>query len=1467
MPELIPVQKSTPNANESEPTLVPVSKSSSEPKLTPVSSGENDSLSLYKSLQEKNKPATDKPFYETAKETTADNYTLKGAMKVKESNVNSFAKISKVKASKDAFEKDLFTYADQIPFDDIIKEKKALQGVAEEKQRQQSLKANQEIPFSERAQREGKDVSIGSTYFESDSEKQARLASNKSKEFVDLGKEIAILEKAKAQNMMFKQRAEIETKFPNKDIYEKHEEFLKKYYPEQYAKYTTSNDPLNKEIASLEKKLNDYDKENVRKGKGFDYTAETLEEQIRDLKIISQKKSQEFSVNAINSNLEYLSMSSTKMETPELKDKLSELRNVSNQLKPIDSQLLKLKRDIELARSVNNVEKYNKLVGEYNKTYSSNKSLIEKHSELVSSPELSKYNEIQQAANAAHENSKKELENMQYYYPELASHNKVQQDKALTLDKAFKESPAYKFWYATGSAIFKNANELSLGISTIPSTVTNLFGDSYGVTDKWADLATLHNEKLASGIVSGTPSPMALSLVHDFDMLKDKNKDYKVIVDADGKAQTVRDKQGYKISPELESELIGRYNNLNEDQKNIKKDYDLKMGGVKAVNSVMYQVAQMYSFGALGNGFSKGAKLASMMKMGETTADVTGMIAANLVIAHKGYYDQAMSNPNMGKKEAAWFALMASGVEGFLERINPMELNAFRGGEASKAFSNVFASKLAEGLTKQEAFSYALSGLGKNMKKEVFEEVLQNYAVGVTGEAFNFVLNNDKLNAMPSVNETIETIIVTALSTAPMGISQAVREGRVSSIDRDAMYAVTEKGNEVKYNMRLSKMLSEGKITQEQFSLAKSRIENIKTANSKLPVDMESSERYSLLPIMNRKVELENEIKSLDPALRVRKKAELARVDAMLVNKVASIDKKKEEESLAEQQLATDTDISPTTTDEVTLNKPEVDVKVESEVSTEEEKPKSSPEVKRVIPRVKARRIEKQSESEIESKQAEIMTAQEQEVVAESSVKSNKKYREAVTKGEIKELPDYSKKSIESLPEEIKQEVKADIEEKNDITLKNYREHIAIRDSKIQAVADVVKATPITEVKETGQEGLIDNMDSLVDSVKSKLKKSELPELLSNHYAGKSIKAMKADPVFMIKSQGHLENIISKYNSANGTTFDVSKAADVRSVLEATYTDRVIAREIEKTQSLYDMNKWAENVSKEKSNKVDAKRFNVNVLLPLNSIIRKFVSQGITSLKQIALEIKEDTGIDISTMPEFFSMSNLYLSSGGLRVKGLYIDISYESKAKAKVSSKLNPENKKGVEVASNLKTKKAKLNKDKVGKSFSEKLALEIAFVKDITGLDVSELIGANIKAYEKVEGKLVERVFESPKSMDKLMSDKMLFNKNGTLFTGNAILASIQSKISNNEEALPQQLDNIITGGNEWGDNPSITDKVEPSEMIDNASDLESEGEEMKKACNHIPKGGIANIESGEALRKKLMDNGIEERDDNVF
>lgn len=714
----------------------------------------------------------------------------------------------------------------------------------------------------------------------------------KSKTEQSLDLDIKELEQAKARKERFEKWNSIEKALPDVSYEDKYNAYLATYNPQDYKNREEKIAYLNKQIEQSKASIKMLDKD-VVDGKlwakdHYNLHKPTYERAIKDNQLLLEKEIYRFKSEASEHKMQYLTDITTLKETPETKANFeSYIRTVSKN-RNISKQKGALEQELQQAKVTNNTKLLSEKSEAYNKFIENNKSALTDIEKSYNASGVKDYEAWMASVDKKQKDIinqfAKEKDKLPVYGKFVEEQEKIQAD----MDKFYKSSIAGKLYYVAGNPVVNLAYNTINSLATLPTTAKNLAGGDYGGLDNFAELLDLHKEQ---SIAMKTPTRFNQNLITDVGRVDFAGKKYKFYLDKDNNAIDARDEDGWQIS-KAESDLaIEYFNKLSHEDKNIGIDKDGSLLATKGLNSLLYQTGQMYLFGGTGNLLSKGMAFAKIAKTGSNISEAVGMTAANMMLSHNNYYTQAMQNPDMSKQEAAWFATGATFVEGMLEKVNPMETRMFSGATKLK-FSSKFAEALAKGDSKEMAFKsatkYILKDFGANVAKENLEELMQGYAVGGVGEAFNAALGNKKLDVMPSTNELLETIIVTTLSSMPMSYISAKRSNNYSAVHKESILAASNPKNQVKYEKKLSQLLDNGTITEDQYSQAKFTIARAIEAGNEISNSIGDKGRSELIPLKIDLATLEQKSRTLTGT---DKEANNLKIEA-LQNKISTVTEK-----------------------------------------------------------------------------------------------------------------------------------------------------------------------------------------------------------------------------------------------------------------------------------------------------------------------------------------------------------------------------------------------------------------------------------------------------------------------------------------------------------------------------------------------------------------------------------------------
>ena len=837
MPDIIPVSKAEAKklVVEAKDEIVPVSKDEASKLVVDSDKAKDKSqpkanVDLYNQIKTKvatNAPYSperklEKPFYEQIKYDVQKpvlgdkNYlsrTIKESAKVKDTTHTTLSRINKDKQSKQDFSDELFKKADELNIPELRKNLE-LQVKQEEKDKLNSIQMQ--------AIQEG-------------TGKQNERVDKMRKELKDSEylKELKILDEVEIRHNNFKARQIVENKIPNANVNQKYFEQLKITNPDKAKDYESKVMYLQtKAIPDLENKLKDLKTRQAKYGDNFEFREKiaSAEKDLHETKIRLQKEQYQFDMESYQSTINHLGdkvvMSFDDIARKNLSDYKRAKQYTSGKLPDdaSDEQKQELAQtDPQYARFLEETKEY-EATPFYQETVKAHQEQTILNSEQI---ELIKDKS----------------------YLALSEYDKLKNKSQMELDKLYKENPAYRVWAVSGSPILRAVDELVSDIEKTPRTAVGMFSGDYGWASNFADMAIMHQELMSTGKLTGVNSSFTQPLFHEGADIIHGGKKYHVVVDDKGQAIMVRDKDKFAVNSELEQDIMSQFNSLPEDKKGIKSSGLTELSPMSLLNTLIYQATQMFAMGGIANGASKGAAL---LRIGEKAAPSIGMIASNVVMMNGSLYDQAINNPNVGKKEAAYFALTGSGIMGLMMHINPMEMKFFSQ-DGGLSFAKAFGKNLELGLPKEAALKAAIGQGFKSMNLETAKMVAINYGTDIDGQVISMLPGNADLNIkMPDVNSILETVVTASLASMPMVGMGIGRD--YNRIQKEAMFHIYESRNPEKILANLDLAKTKGTISNEQYDNAVKKVQQIRSAKSSLDVQsqlrkFEGADIEKLLPL------------------------------------------------------------------------------------------------------------------------------------------------------------------------------------------------------------------------------------------------------------------------------------------------------------------------------------------------------------------------------------------------------------------------------------------------------------------------------------------------------------------------------------------------------------------------------------------------------------------------------------------
>ena len=294
----------------------------------------------------------------------------------------------------------------------------------------------------------------------------------------------------------------------------------------------------------------------------------------------------------------------------------------------------------------------------------------------------------------------------------------------------------------------------------------------------------------------------------------------------------------------------------------------------------------------VGTGYAVGASLG-----GTELALMAGQAAAGTVTTMEGYYT-AGKEAGMSESDAESYSIVSGLVQGMLEMVNP---EAAFGASVAKKSSFEYMRILAEGGTKSFARKEATKEIFRNIAAENVQELMQQMSEwGVNMKANQITGAN--LDVGEKWGETVaETALITTLIS---GIVGGVNASSIPNrLGAEATYAAGL--DPETYRSRTASMVVDGQISAEKASEINDKINIAERIVSKIPSNISPEKAVQLIPKIQEKIRLEDELNKADDSLKPAVEEKISAVSEE-IRQTAGI--KTEEEKVVEsnQKLTTE---------------------------------------------------------------------------------------------------------------------------------------------------------------------------------------------------------------------------------------------------------------------------------------------------------------------------------------------------------------------------------------------------------------------------------------------------------------------------------------------------------------------------------------------------------------------------------
>lgn len=257
----------------------------------------------------------------------------------------------------------------------------------------------------------------------------------------------------------------------------------------------------------------------------------------------------------------------------------------------------------------------------------------------------------------------------------------------------------------------------------------------------------------------------------------------------------------------------------------------------------------------IGTGYAAGAALG-----GSELALMAGQAAAGTVTTMEGYY-RAGKEAGMSDSDAESYSIVSGLVQGMLEMVNP---EAAFGASVTKKSASEYMRILAEGGTKSFARKEATKEIFRNIAAENVQELMQQMAEwGVNMKANQITGAN--LDVGEKWGKTVaETALITTLIS---GIVGGVNASSIPNrLGAEATYAAGL--DPETYRLRTASMVVDGQISAEKASEINDKINTAERIVSKIPSNISPEKAVQLIPKIQEKIRLEDELNKADDSLK-----------------------------------------------------------------------------------------------------------------------------------------------------------------------------------------------------------------------------------------------------------------------------------------------------------------------------------------------------------------------------------------------------------------------------------------------------------------------------------------------------------------------------------------------------------------------------------------------------------------------
>jgi hypothetical protein len=273
--------------------------------------------------------------------------------------------------------------------------------------------------------------------------------------------------------------------------------------------------------------------------------------------------------------------------------------------------------------------------------------------------------------------------------------------------------------------------------------------------------------------------------------------------------------------------------------------------------------------------YGGGASMAALAG-GSRAALMSSMFVSGTMATMEGYYQSAIE-AGMDESDAEAYALVSGTVQGSLEMINP-EAALFMG--MPKRATKVYMDAVTKGVTKAAARKEAMKFIFTNVGKENLQEFSQNMA----GYAVNYYANSMAGTNLDTGDrfwkDMGETAILTTLLAG--GIGAIGSKNSVGRIESESKLIVGS--NPEAYKQKVMTMMNEGAITKERVAEMNEKIDHAANLVGKLPGAISPDQAVKLIPLVEKKLQLEAEMEKADTAFEPVYEEQIARVQKDIQN-------------------------------------------------------------------------------------------------------------------------------------------------------------------------------------------------------------------------------------------------------------------------------------------------------------------------------------------------------------------------------------------------------------------------------------------------------------------------------------------------------------------------------------------------------------------------------------------------------